>query len=158
MCCPISPRYVPGRFFVIGVIGNDWRSILLKDALQKVDADMGGIVTDSSRFTTAFIKPLRKGLSETVYEDPRLDFEVYAPLSKEIESILICTLDRIAPSLDILCVCDQLAFGCVTSAVRERLSALSKAGLTVIADSRERIGLFEKRHYKTKRYRSLPRI
>ena len=133
----------PKTLYTIGVIGNGWRSALMNQLIRKINADSSGLVADPSRFTNAYIKSLRHGLSETVYEEPRLDFESYAPLAADIEQALLHSLDRIAPRLDVLCVCDQLSFGCVTKAVRERLSELSKNGLTVIVDSRDRIVQFE---------------
>ncbi len=133
----------PKKYYAIGVTGDDWRGMLLRETMQKTDADRSGLVTDPARFTNAFIKPMRHGLSETVYEDPRLDFETYAPLPPECERELLAALIRIAPSLDVLCVCDQFAFGCVTPVVRKRLAELSQSGLNVIVDSRDRIGLFE---------------
>ena len=51
-------------------------------------------------------------------------------------------LDAVAKKIDVLCVCDQMPFGCITEAVRKRICALGESGLTVIADSRDRIGLY----------------
>ena len=133
----------PQKYYAIGAAGDDWRGLLLRNKMQKTGADMSGLVTDPSRFTNAFIKPMRHGFSETVYEDPRLDFEAKAPLAPEVEQALLISLDRIVPSLDVLCVCDQFVFGCVTPAVRKRLSELSQNGLRVIVDSRDHIGSFE---------------
>ena len=55
---------------------------------------------------------------------------------------LLKALDAVAKKVDVLCVCDQMPFGCITEAVRERICALGESGLTVIADSRDRIGLY----------------
>jgi len=54
----------------------------------------------------------------------------------------VSILDRIAKKIDVLCVCDQMPCGCITTAVRERIVALAKKGLKVIVDSRDRIGLY----------------
>jgi bifunctional ADP-heptose synthase (sugar kinase/adenylyltransferase) len=52
------------------------------------------------------------------------------------------TNDKVAKKIDVLCVCDQMPFGCITEAVRTRVCELGAAGLTVIVDSRDRIGLY----------------
>lgn len=133
----------PKSVSAIGVFGDDWRGAALKALLKKAGADVSGVVTDASRVTNTYVKPLRKGFAENVvYEDPRLDFTNYEPLSKATEKKLITALGKLAGKIDVLCVCDQMPFGCVTPAVREKIMALGKAGLTVIVDSRDRIGLY----------------
>ena len=133
----------PKSVSVIGVFGDDWRGVALKELLKKSGADISGVVTDPSRVTNTYIKPLRKGYADNVvYEDPRLDFTNYDALSAATEARLLKALDAVAKKVDVLCVCDQMPFGCITEAVRNRIIALGKAGLTVIADSRDRIGLY----------------
>ena len=133
----------PKSVSAIGVFGDDWRGAALKSLLKKAGADVAGIVTDAKRVTNTYVKPLRKGFAENVvYEDPRLDFTNYDALGKATERKLIAALDRLAGKVDVLCVCDQMPFGCVTPAVREKIVSLGKKGLTVIVDSRDRIGLY----------------
>lgn len=133
----------PKSVTAIGVFGDDWRGGALKDLLKKAGADVSGVVTDPSRVTNTYVKPLRRGFAENVvYEDPRLDFTNYDPLGKATERKLIVALERSAAEIDVLCVCDQMPYGCVTPAVRAKIVALGKKGLTVIVDSRDRIGLY----------------
>ena len=133
----------PKRVYAVGVFGDDWRGIALKGLLEKAGADISGVVTDSSRVTNTYIKPLRKGFADNVvYEDPRLDFTNYEPLAAATEKRLLSLLDRVAKKVDVLCVCDQMPCGCVTDAVRCRIRELGAAGLAVIVDSRDRIGLY----------------
>lgn len=133
----------PKSVAAIGVFGDDWRGTALKGLLKKAGADISGVVTDASRVTNTYVKPLRKGFAENVvYEDPRLDFTNYDSLGKATEKKLIAALEKLAKKIDVLCVCDQMPCGCVTAAVREKIIALGKRGLTVIVDSRDRIGLY----------------
>ena len=133
----------PKKVYALGVFGDDWRGQALKGLLEKAGADVSGVVVDRSRVTNTYIKPLRKGFADNVvYEDPRLDFTNYEPLAAAAERRLLALLDKVAKKVDVLCVCDQMPFGCVTQAVRERICALGAAGLKVIVDSRDRIGLY----------------
>ena len=133
----------PKKVHAVGVFGDDWRGAALKDLMQKAGADVSGVVTDPARVTNTYVKPLRQGYADSVvYEDPRLDFTNYRPLSDATERKLMAALDRVAKKVDVICVCDQMPFGCITEAVRERICALGASGLTVIADSRDRIGLY----------------
>ena len=133
----------PKKVYAIGVFGDDWRGVALKGLLEKAGADISGVITDPSRVTNTYIKPLRKGFADNVvYEDPRLDFTNYEPLAAATEKRLLSLLDKVAKKVDVLCVCDQMPCGCVTKAVRDRICALGAAGLTAIVDSRDRIGLY----------------
>ena len=133
----------PKSVVAIGVFGDDWRGTALKGLLENAGADIAGIVTDSARVTNTYVKPLRKGFAENVvYEDPRLDFTNYDPISKATERKLIAALEKAAGEIDVLCVCDQMPCGCITPALRAKIVSLGKKGLTVIVDSRDRIGLY----------------
>ena len=133
----------PKKVYALGVFGDDWRGLALRGLLERSGADVSGVVTDRARVTNTYIKPLRKGYADNVvYEDPRLDFMNYGPLAAATEAKLLKALDAVAKKVDVLCVCDQMPFGCITEAIRERICALGESGLTVIADSRDRIGLY----------------
>ena len=133
----------PRAVYAVGVFGKDWRGTALKGLLRDAGADVSGVVTDAARVTNTYVKPLRKGFAENVvYEDPRLDFTNYDPLGKGTEKKILASLERLAKKIDVLCVCDQMPFGCITPAVREKIVALGRSGLTVVVDSRDRIGLY----------------
>ena len=130
----------PASVKCIGVFGDDWRGLEYRKVLRNLGADISSIVTDSTRITNAYIKPLRKGIADVVYEDPRLDFSNSETIAIDTEKHLLEALDSL--ECDALCVCDQLPFGCITPAIRERICKLGQDGMTVIVDSRDRIGLY----------------
>ena len=133
----------PKAVTAIGVFGDDWRGAALKGLLKKAGADVSGVVTDPTRVTNTYIKPLRKGFADNVvYEDPRLDFTNYDPLSPATERKLVAALGKLRGKVDVLCVCDQMPCGCVTEKVRAKILELAKEGLVVFVDSRDRIGLY----------------
>ena len=133
----------PGKLVVLGVIGADWRGGLLVQSLQEQGIATDRIITANDRVTNTYIKPLRTGISDVVYEDPRLDFENYTPLSESTENKLLDLLEKTAKEVDVLCVSDQMEHGCITPKIREYLCKLGKQGLTVIVDSRSRGGLYD---------------
>lgn len=127
---------------VISAIGNDWRGHALCACFETAGIDTSYILRDSTLVTNAYIKPLRAGISDVVYEDPRIDFTNYAPISADVEARIIDALDTLAPSLDALCVSDQFHFGLITDPIRRHLEKLSARGLTIVADSRYSIGKY----------------
>lgn len=133
---------LPKSIKVLGVIGRDWRGDALVRKLQEVGINTDSIVVSEKAVTNAYCKPLRKGISHVEYEDPRLDFNNYENLPKEDEVKLLELLEKCAGGIDILCVSDQLLYGCITPIIREKIMSLAKEGLKVIVDSRDRINLY----------------
>ncbi|MBR0510531.1 MAG: sugar kinase [Clostridia bacterium] len=129
------------RLLPVSVIGNDWRAFLLKEQLAKLGADLSGIIADPARVTPCYCKPLRTGISDVVYEDPRLDFENYLPPDPGTEAAVIAALDRAAAEADVIAVSDQLTFGVITPKVRKRICQIGKTK-PVIVDSRDSIGRY----------------
>lgn len=131
----------PKRVYAAGVIGSDWRGEALKKLLSNAGCELCGLIEDESRVTNTYIKPVRMGISDVMYEDPRLDFENHTPLSEETENKLIRALNTI--DADVYCVSDQMANGAVTPRVRSEIIRLGREGKTVFVDSRDRIALYK---------------
>ena len=125
----------------ISVLGRDWRAVPVKDCFQKLRCPQDWLIEDRARVTPCYAKPLRQGISDVVYEDPRLDFENLFPLSAETEQKVIDALRAAAEEADVIAVSDQLENGVITPAVREVLCELGDT-LPVIADSRDRIAYY----------------
>ncbi len=131
-----------GKILPLTVYGRDWRGWVLERKMREQGMNIDTVVSTAECWTNAYIKPVRHGISDVAYEDARLDFENRKALSQQDEEALIARLDQAVLSLDALCVCDQLQFGCVTPALRERIIHYGRQGLLVVADSRDRIGCY----------------
>jgi len=132
----------PRRVLLCGVLGDDWRGALLRQRLAATGVDTDGLIVEQGRFTQAYCKPMRMGISDVVYEDPRLDFAADAPIAPATETAVLAWLDRAEREADVLCVCDQFANGIVTEAV---LARLGRMRIPVAVDSRARIERFRVR-------------
>jgi rfaE bifunctional protein kinase chain/domain len=135
----------PRSVIASGTAGEDWRARELTRLMNGQSIDTRYIVRAPHLVTNAFCKPLRRGISDTVYEDPRLDFANVNPLGEETEDALINALDAIAEKVDILCVSDQLptnVYGAVTEKIRGHIIQLAAKGLTAVIDSRDRVALY----------------
>ena len=132
----------PGKVLALSVYGQDWRGALLMEQMKKKGIDASLFVCTEGRFTNAYCKPLRGGISDVVYEDPRIDFDNDQPISRETEDMVIERLRSMADMADVLCVADQFRCGIVTDRVRDAILSLAKEGLRVIVDSRNQIGLY----------------
>ena len=132
----------PEKIYAVSLIGDDWRGMLLCDLIRKSGISDEYIIETEKRFTNAYCKPMRHGISATVYKDPRLDFENRQSINEETENKVIECLRELSGKVDVLCVADQFRYGIVTDRVREEIISLAKGGLTVICDSRYNIGKY----------------
>ncbi len=132
-----------GRIYPIACIGDDGEGYELRQALRALPAvEQGGIIQAPSRRTPTYTKPM---LAKD--ELNRLDIKNRTPTPDAIQEHLIELLDEAWPQLDALLVLDQVSeedCGVVTKRVREHLAKIAGDDPTkfVMADSRERIGLF----------------
>lgn len=131
------------QLFPVSVIGNDWRGYLLKKAFAERGISVSGIIESESFLTPAYVKPIRMGISDVMYEDPRLDFENRAPLSEKDENALLDALYSAAEKVNVIAVADQMDCGVITDKVRGALFALSKTK-TVLVDSRSKLKMYLK--------------
>lgn len=127
---------------LLGTVGKDWRGDALIKEIRNRGIRIGGILECTNWRTNAYCKPLRAGISDVIYEDPRIDFDNFDPIPEEDEERLLTFIDSVAGSADVICVSDQKFYGCITPRVRERLIQLSKNGCKVVVDSRDRIALY----------------
>ena len=125
------------------VVGEDWRGASLLGLLQQASVDTHRMITSASRVTNAYIKPLRQGISDIVYEDPRLDFENHHAMNEQAEDALLQALAEDIENLDLLYVCDQMQYGNVTERIREWLCQVGATGKLVVVDSRDRIANYK---------------
>ncbi len=124
---------------ILSVLAKDWRGQILRELLDARQMATQQIVEVTDMVTPAYCKPIRHGISDVSYEDPRLDFANYQPLPTEAEAALLATLDEL--DVDVLAVSDQLAYGCITDPIRDKISELGRS-LTVIVDSRDKGQLY----------------
>lgn len=148
-CC--AQALNPLSVQALGIIGQDWRGELLLQCLHTAGVDTKGLLALPDRFTNTYIKPLRQGISELTYEDPRIDFENFTSLEEAAQEQLIDALHALS-GVDVLLVCDQMAYGCVTEKVRKAVEKLAAKGLPVVVDSRQNAGVFRHAMVKPNRY------
>jgi rfaE bifunctional protein kinase chain/domain len=133
-----------GQVVVFSVLGDDWRGAILRQEMARRGILVERLIVSPQRSTTTFIKPILMGY-DSQQEDARLDFENAEPLSPALEEALIEIVARHLPGLDGLLIADQLDVnGVITGRVREALNSLAAdhSDKLLVADSRQRIGLF----------------
>jgi rfaE bifunctional protein kinase chain/domain len=153
-----------GRVCPVAVIGDDGEGYELRQALAALPAvDPAGVLVAAQRRTPTYTKPLLHAAGSLPRELNRLDFKNRRPLPHTLEDQVLKALEELWPRADVLVVLDQVSeadCGVVTARVRQRLAELGARDPKkfVLADSRERIGLFREASLKPNRQECLTAV
>lgn len=140
-----------GKVHVVSVIGSDGEGYELDRALgdlKVVDREMVFFAEDREYHTPTYTKPMLCEAGQPPRELNRLDMKNRKPLAEALEQKVLQALDELWPKINALIVVDQVSeadCGVVTARVRDKLAELGHADpkKVILADSRERIGLFQ---------------
>jgi bifunctional ADP-heptose synthase (sugar kinase/adenylyltransferase) len=137
-----------GSIHVIAVIGDDGEGYELRQALNSQrGVDSAGVFHWAGRRTPTYTKPMLHEAGQPPRELNRLDIKNRSPMPSGAEDRILASLYAVWPRVDALLALDQVSepeCGVVTTRVRKRLAELGEADpkKLILADSRERIGLF----------------
>lgn len=137
-----------GQIYPIAVLGDDGEGYELLKALECLAAvDQRGLILTPDRLTPTYMKPMLHEQGKPARELNRLDIKNHHPMPEALDCHIQNKLVEMWSCFDALVVVDQVSetdCGVITSRVREQLTALAArdADKFVLADSRERIGLF----------------
>lgn len=137
-----------GRVCPFAVVGDDGEGHELGQALARLGCvDRRGIFAWPGRRTPTYTKPMLHEPGRPARELNRLDIHNRTPLPADAEDRLLELLAAAWHDLDGLVILDQVSLpdcGVITARIRDRLRQLGAAtpGKWLLADSRERIGLF----------------
>jgi rfaE bifunctional protein kinase chain/domain len=137
-----------GRVVVIAVIGDDGEGYELRQCFRDLRVvDTIGLHSVDGRRTPTYIKPLVHEPGRPQRELNRLDIKNRSPLPQPAEDQVLRSVNTLWPQVHALIVLDQVRepdCGVVTARVRAQLAELGQANPAklILADSRERIGLF----------------
>ncbi|MBN1639953.1 MAG: carbohydrate kinase [Anaerolineae bacterium] len=137
----------------LGAIGDDGMGYELLRGLRQRGVDVGPLLQVAGRFTPTYTKPMMAEPDGRVHELNRLDIKNRDPMPAGVEERIVRALCDLAGEVDGIVVADQVQernCGVVSDRVRAALSELAQAhpALTVVADSRARVGEF--RHVMVK--------
>ncbi len=137
-----------GQVFPVAVIGDDGEGHELRQALAALGrVNCRGVFAWEGRRTPTYTKPMLHAAGAAPRELSRLDVKNRSLLPDGAAERVLGELNALWERVDALLVLDQVSepdCGVVTGLVREHLAQLgaSRPERFVLADSRERIGLF----------------
>lgn len=137
-----------GEVCTVAVIGDDGEGHELRLALRALrGVDARDILSWPDRRTPTYTKPMLHAPGHPPRELNRLDIKNHTPLPRSAEDRIIESLTALWPRVHAVIALDQVSeadCGVITSRVREYLATLANTDpdKLLLADSRERIGLF----------------
>jgi rfaE bifunctional protein kinase chain/domain len=132
-----------GAIHAVGYCGDDGEGYELRRALARLrGVSLENLVTSSSRLTPVYCKPLLFEPGRLPRELNRLDTKNWSPTPGDLERDLADRVGKLAPSIDVLLLLDQVDIaetGVATRFVCEAVYAAMREhkGLRVLADSRQ---------------------
>ena len=140
-------RALGARVTALGIVGDDGEGYELRRALRANGVDDSALVVTGERRTPTYTKPIIRSAAPP-RELERLDIRTRAPMPPDIAGVLVARLAELAARADVVIVADQTPepeCGAIGGHARAELARLAERypGVWFLADSRERIGLFE---------------
>ncbi len=138
------------HIYAVSAIGDDGEGYELLQALAKqerVNTERVYRMIGNAFRTPTYTKPMLHEAGRAARELNRLDIKNHSPPRPPLDERILQALDETWPLLDALLVLDQVSqaeCGVVTTRVRNRLTQLGATDpdKVILADSRERVGLF----------------
>jgi bifunctional ADP-heptose synthase (sugar kinase/adenylyltransferase) len=150
-----------GQIYPIAVLGDDGESYELQQALGRLPGVARlGLMYSQDRRTPTYVKPLLHEKGKAPRELNRFDIKNRQPMHHMIDAQISSKLVDIWPRIDALVVLDQVSeadCGVITTRTRDTLALMVARGPDkfVLADSRDRIGLFRGVSLKPNRQEAL---
>ncbi|HEX9439451.1 MAG TPA: PfkB family carbohydrate kinase [Roseiflexaceae bacterium] len=137
------------RVIALGLTGDDGEGYELRQGLRAIGVDDGALLAAAGRRTPTYTKPIIRTAAGPPRELERLDIRTRAPTPPQVEDVLIERLSKLVPQARAVIIADQMPeaeHGAITARVRGALARLADQHPDVpfLADSRARIGLFER--------------
>jgi rfaE bifunctional protein kinase chain/domain len=138
---------------VCGVIGDDWRGVLLRQELARLNVDTSTLAVSADRSTTAFARPVLMG-HQSRQEGARLDFDNLGTVNDEMARSVVDGLGGMLDRMDTVLVADYLDSGLFSDRTLAYLGDLAESfpAVRFIADSRRRIKAFGSMMLKPNRF------
>jgi rfaE bifunctional protein kinase chain/domain len=146
-----------GRIVAVTIVGSDGEGFELRRELTRRRVDSTHVIEVHERATPTYTKPMLSDGAAPARELNRLDIKNRRALPEAVEHELMGRLEQAIIECDAVIVADQVKetdCGVMTRRVRDRLAELAARfpAKVVLADSRDRIGMF--RNVLTKPNRS----
>ena len=152
-----------GTIYAVGLVGDDGQGYELTQGLAQRGVNLDYLVESPDVFTPSYTKPMDRAANGSEQEMNRLDIKNRRPLSAEIEQQLIKQLRSVVGQVEGVIVADQVQernYGVITDQMRAELARLAATypDKVLFADSRTRIGEFERVMVKPNMYEAVAAI
>jgi D-beta-D-heptose 7-phosphate kinase/D-beta-D-heptose 1-phosphate adenosyltransferase len=119
---------------LVGVIGRDTDGMRVRQILNDLNVDQGGLRADDGRPTTVKERYMGRAQHKHPQQMLRVDYETRAPVCGEVEADLCAAIETEVGRADIVLVSDYDKGVCTPTVMAATLRAAKKRGIRVVAD------------------------
>lgn len=129
---------------IVGVIGADHNSDILREAFRRANVETKGLVIDTERPTNVYGK-IRAGVADAGDAQEILRSDTSSPgfIPEDIEAQVVINISELAADVDAIVVIDQAQSVVTEPVLQEVLACAGQRGLLTVGDSHTRIGEFK---------------
>ena len=132
-----------GKAGVIGVVGRDYHSGLLRDTFNQANIDCSGLVEDSERKTIVKTRISGSITTSITQQIVRIDRQSKGYVSKETEDKLIKNIEKAIPEYDAVILSDYHIGTLTPNVIKFTIDAANKSGKLVIVDAQRDLGSYK---------------
>ena len=130
------------RTAIVGVVGADTNSDILREEFRKRGIETTGLVVDAARPTNVYGKLRAYGHNFPAQEVLRTDTPTPEFISGDVEEQIVITIAELSTDIDAIVVVDQIGSVVTDLVLEEVVACANKRELLAVGDSRSRIGAF----------------
>ena len=131
------------RTSIVGVVGADPHSDVLREEFRKRGIEADGLVVDADRPTNVYGKLKAQGGSGPGQEVLRTDTPTPGFITGDVETQVVINIAERSPDVDAIVVVDQIGSVVTALVLEEVIACANKHELLTVGDSRGRIGAFK---------------
>ncbi len=132
-----------GKVGVVGVCGDDYQAVQLKETLANAGIDCSYLVTDSQRKTTTKTRISGSITTSITQQIVRIDRQTNAPVSKITEDKIINNIEIAIPMYDAVILSDYHIGTLTKKIVEETIKLANKYNKIVVVDAQKNLGLYK---------------
>lgn len=132
-----------GKVSVIGVIGDDYQALDLKNAFKEAGIDCSSLITDKERKTITKTRISGSCSHSITQQIVRIDRQTNAPISIETENKLIKEIERLIPSYDAVILSDYHIGTLTDKVIKTVVETAQKYSKKVIVDAQKELNRYK---------------
>lgn len=132
-----------GNVGVIGVVGDDYQALDLKQAFENANINCEGLVVDNERKTITKTRISGSCSHSITQQIVRIDRQTNSPISFKTEGLILEKIHEILPKYDAVILSDYHIGTLTDKIIRETVELANKFSIKVIVDAQKALNRYQ---------------